>query len=78
MQMYEIQPLINNIYKSNKESWERTRLLAYITAQINSSKKLNPSDIISFNWDVEDTIGDTTISNENVQRLKEKAKQYIN
>lgn len=76
--MYEIQPLINNIYKNNKENWERTRLLAYITAQINSSKRLNPSDIISFNWDVEDTIGDTAISNENIQRLKEKAKQYIN
>lgn len=76
--MYEIQPLINNIYKNNRENWERTRLLAYIIAQINSSKRLNPSDIISFNWDVDDTISNTTISNEDIKRLKEKAKQYIN
>ena len=76
--MYEIQPLINNIYKNNRENWERTRLLAYIIAQINSSKRLNPSDIISFNWDVDDTISNTTISNEDIQRLKEKAKQYKN
>lgn len=76
--MYEIQPLINNIYKNNRENWERTRLLAYVIAQINSSKRLNPSDIISFNWDVDDTISNTAISNEDIKRLKEKAKQYIN
>lgn len=36
-----------------------------------------PSDIITFSWD-EDATGDTSISNEDVQRLKNKAKQYIN
>ena len=77
MQMYELEPLISNIHKKNKESWEQTRLLAYITAQVNSTKKLKPTDIISFSWD-EDSTGETTISNEDVQRLKEKAKQYIN
>lgn len=59
------------------ESWEQTRLLAYITAQINSTKKLKPTDIISFSWDEEST-GDTAISNEDIERLKNKAKQYIN
>ena len=77
MQMYELEPLISNIHKRNKESWEQARLLAYITAQVNSTKKLKPSDIITFSWD-EDTTGDTSISNEDVQRLKNKAKQYIN
>lgn len=76
MQMYELEPLISNIHKKNKESWEQTRLLAYITAQVNSTKKLKPTDIISFSWD-NDT-SDTAISNEDVQRLKNKAKQYIN
>ena len=75
--MYELEPLISNIHKKNKESWEQTRLLAYITAQVYSKKKLQPTDIISFSWD-EDSTGVTTISNEDVQRLKEKAKQYIN
>lgn len=73
--MYELEPLISNIHKKNKESWEQTRLLAYITAQVNSTKKLKPSDIISFSWD---EVSDTTISNEDVERLKNKAKQYIN
>ena len=75
--MYELEPLISNIHKKNKESWEQTRLLAYITAQVYSKKKLLPTDIISFSWD-KDSTGVTTISNEDVQRLKEKAKQYIN
>ena len=77
MQMYELEPLISNIHRRNKESWEQARLLAYITAQVNSTKKLKPSDIITFSWD-ENTTGDTSISNEDVQRLKNKAKQYIN
>lgn len=76
--MYEIEPLINSLYKRNKDSWEQTRMTAYITAQCNSSKKLKPTDIMQFIWDDEETAGDTSISNEDVKRLKEKAKLYIN
>lgn len=76
--MYELEPLVSSIYRKNKESWEQTRLLAYITAQVNSTRKLQPSDIISFSWDEETTTGETSISNDDVQRLKDKARQYIN
>ena len=75
--MYELEPLVSSIYRKNKESWEQTRLLAYITAQVNSTRKLQPSDIVSFSWDEETTGGDTSISNDDVQRLKDKARQYI-
>jgi hypothetical protein len=44
---------------------------------VNSSKKLKPSDILSFVWDNENK-GNTSISNEDVKRLKERAKQYTN
>ena len=44
--MYELEPLISNIHKKNKESWEQARLVSYMIAQCNSSKKLKPSDII--------------------------------
>lgn len=76
--MYELEPLVSSIYRKDKESWEQTRLLAYITAQVNSTRKLQPSDIISFSWDEETTTGETSISNDDVQRLKDKARQYIN
>lgn len=60
----------------NRNSWEQARIIAYITAQCNSSKKLKPTDIMQFTWD-EETYGDTSISNDDIKRLKEKAKQFI-
>jgi predicted transcriptional regulator len=32
MQMYELEALISSLYQKNRESWEQTRLLAYILA----------------------------------------------
>ena len=80
MEDYEITPLMNYLHQKNKESWEQTRLLGYIVAQGNSTKKLSPSDIIKFPWDNKEEMltGITTISNEDIQRLKNKSKQYIN
>lgn len=76
--MYELDTLISNIHKKSKESWEQARMIAYVIAQSNSSKKLKPSDIMRFAWDDEPTKkGDTSISNDDIKRLKEKAKQYI-
>lgn len=77
MQFYEIKPLITKAYLKDKESWEQTRLLGYILAQSNSKKKLKPTDILKFPWD-EEKKGDTSISNEDVERLKAKANNYIN
>ena len=76
--MYEVQPLVSNIYKKNKEGWEQTRFLAYVTAQVNSTKKLKINDILNFSWDEEITSSDTSISNDDVERLRNKAKQYLN
>lgn len=77
MQMYELQPFINNMNKKNKESWEQTRLLAYILAQVNSTKKLSMTDIIKFSWDLDENKV-TSISNEDIERLKNKAKEFEN
>lgn len=76
MQMYEIEPLINNLHKKEKNNWEQARMIAYVTAQCNSTKKLKPTDIMQFAWDNEIN-GETSISNEDIKRLQEKAKQYI-
>lgn len=73
--MYELEVLISNIHKKSKENWEQSRMIAYVIAQCNSRKKLKPSDIIKFDWDEESS--DTSISNDDIKRLKEKAKQYI-
>ena len=58
-----------------KDSWEQARMQAYILAQCNSTKKLKPSDIMKFYWDKEEAEV-TSISNADVERLREKAKQF--
>lgn len=76
MQMYELPALLNNLYKRNKDSWEQTRLIGYITAQVNSTKKLNITDIIKFGWEAE--VKETGISNAEIERLRNKANKTIN
>ena len=74
MEQYEIAPLVSKLYLKNKESWEQTRLLGYITAQTQSTKKLKPTDIMKFPW--EEVEVNTKVSNEDRERLIEKAKNF--
>jgi hypothetical protein len=42
--------------KSNERyrtSWEQTRFMSYITAQVQSTKRIKPSDIMDLPWDNE-------------------------
>lgn len=76
MQMYEARALIKYDYYSSKDSWEQSRLVAYVIAQVNSSKKIKPTDIMKFEWD--NGGNETTkISDEDVKRLQEKARKYM-
>ena len=45
----------------------------YVVAQVNSKKHLKLQDIMHFPWDSERV--NTTISDEDIKRLKEKAKR---
>lgn len=74
MEQYEIAPLVSKLYLKNKESWEQTRLIGYITAQTQSTKKLKPTDIMKFPW--EEVEVNTKVSNEDRERLIEKAKKF--
>lgn len=66
-------------YYANKESWEQTRMISYIVAQSNSTKKLNMTDILSFPWENEHEEIEryTEMSNSDLERLKQKAKNYL-
>lgn len=60
MQFYEIECLIENMWMKDKTSWEQTRTVGYITAQCQSTKKIDPQEMMSFPWEkkvekVEDT-----------------------
>ena len=54
MEFYEVSSLMEYAYLKHKEAWERARMIAFTTAQVQSTKKLKLSDICSFAWDKEE------------------------
>lgn len=76
--MYEVKALMDYSYYSHKDEWEQTRFISYVIAQVNSQKKLKMEDIVSFDWDENKKVHITSISNEDIERLKNKAKEYLN
>lgn len=55
-------------------------MISYVTAQVNSKKRLRPTDLISFAWERESTNQEqaqqeTTLTMEDVERIKKAAKE---
>lgn len=72
----EVEAFLTGFNRRNRETWEQTRVIGYIIAQANSTKKLEQTDILRFPWDNEsETKKDTQVSDEEMLRLREKAKQ---
>lgn len=67
MQEWEISNIIDNIENVDRLTWEQTRLLMYITAQVNSTKKLKVNDIIKFPWE-------TKLEQKEIERQKSNIK----
>ena len=78
MGWYEVDSCLEGLTNKGKAGWEQTRFLGYITAQTQSTKKLKPTDILSFEWDQLSENKETTITNNDIERLKEKAKITLN
>lgn len=76
MEMYEVKTLAKYKYFTYKESWEQTRMLAYIVAACNSTKKIKITDIIQFPWDTQETEA-KVISQQDIERLQRKAEEYL-
>lgn len=76
MTFYEFTVYSKNYYKKDKESWEQARFNGYITAQVNSTKKLKITDIMKFPWDEEIKYG-ADVSNEDKERLQKLADNYL-
>lgn len=50
---WEINTYINLVPYSDRNAWEQTRTQMYITAQVNSTKKIKPKDLLEFAWEME-------------------------
>lgn len=77
MQMYEAQVAMKYGYYANKDVWEANRLTAYITAQVNSKRRLKVADIVTFPWEEQEEASDTRISKEDIERLQKQAESYL-
>lgn len=79
MEFYEIDVLLKNLHNRHKAGWEQARMICYVSAQANSTKALEPTDILKFPWDeAAAQPEDTAISTADIKRLKEKTQQYLN
>ncbi len=77
--MYELNTILESMHLKTKNSWEQTRFISYILAQVNSSKTIKQTDILKFSWDKEEeTTEDETVTNEDKERLKKQANEIIN
>lgn len=76
MTLTEVRHLLEGYERRKRDAWEQTRILGYITAQVNSTKKLKQTDILSFPWDQE-VIKKKVVSvpDSEIERLRNKAKQ---
>ena len=77
MQLYELEVILDNLQLRHKQNWEQTRLLAYIQAQSNSTKKINITDVVKFSWDVEKDKTIDIMTDEDKDRLKKKSNEII-
>lgn len=81
LQEYEVQSIVENLEHYEVPQWTRTRFLAYCNIQKSSTKKIKPTDLITFPWEKEsdntDQINGNSnepLSKEDIQRLKEQSK----
>lgn len=68
--LWEIEMYLEGLSKKNEEEWQQVRFGGYITAQVNSTKPLKPSDILQLPSDPKPEKLD-------LKRLKKSAKKII-
>ena len=76
MQEYEVNTIIENLPYLDRNSWEQHRFQIYSSVQMNSKKKISPTDIMQFAWD--NSNEETSITSKDIERLKNKSKEISN
>lgn len=80
LQEYEVEPIIQNLEYNEEGDWSRTRFLAYCNIQKSSTKKIKPTDLITFPWEKEDdnteeiNTNSEPLTQSEIERLKEQAR----
>lgn len=77
--MYELNEILKNYQYHFRNEFEQTRIISYVIAQSNSTKKLKSTDVLKFEWDNTDN-EDTekkSLSKEDIEMYRKKAKEII-
>lgn len=77
MEMYELNAAMKYSYHCVKDEWEQARLIAYVVAQTQSTKRIKMEDIMKFPWEEEQDEHDTKVTKEQVEMLKAQAAAYL-
>lgn len=73
MEPFEAAAILQNSDMATRDAWERTRVLAYVMAQSNSSKTLSPADVLPLPWDASDGADNIqTMTQEDYDRLRQQ------
>lgn len=75
MQPFELNILLDNMGKSVKSDWERTRQLCYSIVQVNSKKHLKPSDVMKLPWDNDTKKVKKNVDTDALNKLAAKMKE---
>lgn len=64
------------MWMKSKESWEQTRMLSYMTAQINSTKEIDIKELMTFPWEKNN---DVVVDNpDDRKKMMEELMEYEN
>ena len=80
MEWYEVSAALKHLHYANMNEWEQARLISFVTAQVQSTKKIQPEDIMKFPWDDDKkdvSPKDTVISKTDIERLQNMANDYL-
>lgn len=78
MEEWEINTLVNYIPFTDRNSWEQTRTQMYITAQVNSTKKLKPKELLEFAWEQKTPIKRIAPTQTEINKKRKEAMEIAN
>lgn len=77
MKLYEANMLIENITYVDRSEWERTRLNMWATIQSQSTKKINISDLMKFEWENDAHEHNSILTDNDKVKLQQRAQKYL-
>lgn len=79
LEFWEVNDILDNIEYTDRNSWEQCKINSYITAQVNSTKKINIDEFMKFKWNdkkEEEEEHNYEITNSEIERLKKLAQTF--